>query len=204
MIRIMRQGARWGALLVALGSWVVPVGLVHAAEPDEEELEGDELEGDEDVAPQDLVEQPTDEVAQVKLEIKLESGRVIKPEREFVVEYGVDNRLEIQAEGAMHQFLVNVRRKSKDDKGPVVSITFGYDLDGEPIVAPYVFDAKVKKREVLRIEGGVAIAFVITPKKVAGEAPTQEEEPEEPEEKPKKKKKKIEKCDPTDPLCGTE
>ncbi len=177
------------------------MGFAGAAEPDEEELEGDE-DAEEGEAPEDQVEQPKDEIASIKLEIKLESGRVIKPERDFTVEYGVDNSVEIQAEGAKHHFLINVRRKSKDDKGPEVSITVGYDRDEEAIIAPFTFKAKVKKREVLRIEGGSAIAFVVTPKKVAGEAPKAEEQPEEPQEKPKSKRKKIETCKDDDPLCG--
>lgn len=206
MIRVMRHGARWGAVLVAIGLLVGPVGFVDAAEPDDEELEGtedEEVEGTEDV-----VEQPKDEVAQVKIEIKLESGRVVKPENNFTVDYGVDSNLEIQADGAKHQFLLNIKRKGdkngKAKKDEQISITVGYDRDGEAIIAPYTFDAKVKKREVLRIEGGVAIAFVITPKKVeSADAPKEEELPEElPEEKPRDKKKKIETCKDDDPLCG--
>jgi hypothetical protein len=199
----MRHGARWGAVLVAIGLLVGPVGFVEAADPDDEEVEDVEDEGSEDV-----VEQPKDEVAQVKIEIKLESGRVVKPESIFTVDYGVDSNLEIQADGAKHQFLLNIKRKGdkngKAKKNEQVSITVGYDRDGEAIIAPYTFDAKVKKREVLRIEGGVAIAFVITPKKVgSADAPKEEELPEElPEEKPRDKKKKIETCKDDDPLCG--
>jgi hypothetical protein len=193
-----RRGARWGAVLVALGLLVGagPVASVHAAGPDDDAGE----DGDEGT------EQPKDEVAQVKIEIKLESGRVVKPESAFTVDYGVDNNLEIQAEGAKHQFLLNVKRKGdKGKEAKEVSITIGYDRDGEAIIAPYTFDAKVKKREVLRIEGGIAIAFTVTPKKVEGTPPPKgEEQPDEPEEKPKEKKKKIETCDTDDPLCGVE
>lgn len=142
------------------------------------------------------------EVAQVKIEIKLESGRVVKPEGDFTVDYGVDSSLEVQADGAVHQFMLNIKPKGKDNKE--VSLTVGYDRDGEPIVAPYTFDAKVKKREVLRIEGGMALAFTITPKKIEGQAPpSDEEQPTEPEEKPKPKDK-IDVCEEDDPLCGIE
>lgn len=186
-------------LLVGTG----PVASVHAAEPDEIGDEGTEGDGSEGA------EQPKDEVAQVKIEIKLESGRVVKPESAFTIDYGVDSNLEIQAEGAKHQFLLNIKRKGKQGKdAKEVSITVGYDRDGEAIIAPFTFDAKVKKREVLRIEGGIAIAFTITPKKVEGGAPLEgEQQPEEPQEQPKekdKKKKKIETCDSDDPLCGVE
>ena len=182
-----------------------PVGSVRAAAPDDEATEdGDEGAEDGGEDPN----QPKDEVAQVKIEIKLESGRVIKPENVFTVGYGVENNLEIQAEGAKHQFLLNVKRKGdKGKEAKEVSITVGYDRDGEAIIAPFTFDAKVKKREVLRIEGGIALAFVVTPKKVEGQEPPEgEQQPEEPEEqpKPKEKKKKIETCEEDDPLCGVE
>jgi hypothetical protein len=202
-----RRGARWGAVLVALGLLVGagPVASVRAAEPDDVAGEdGDEgAEGGEGT---EAPEQPKDEVAQVKIEIKLESGRVVKPESAVTLDYGVDSNLEIQAEGAKHQFLLNIKRKGKQGKeAKEVSITVGYDRDGEAIIAPYTFDAKVKKREVLRIEGGIAIAFTITPKKVEGAPPPpSEEQPVEPEEQPKEKKKKIETCDSDDPLCGVE
>ena len=77
-------------LLVGAG----PVASVQAAEPDDEAGEGDEGA--------EQPEQPKDEVAQVKIEIKLESGRVVKPESAFTIDYGVDSNLEIQAEGAKH------------------------------------------------------------------------------------------------------
>jgi hypothetical protein len=182
-------------------------GSVSAAGPDDEELEdGEDGEDGEGTEAPEISDQPTDEVAQVKIEIKLESGRVVKPENAFTVGYGVDNSLEIQAEGAKHQFLLNVKRKGDKAKAAKeVSITVGYDRDGEAIIAPYTFDAKVKKREVLRIEGGIALAFFVTPKKVEGaEAPKPEEQPEEPEEQPKEKKKKIETCKEDDPLCGAQ
>lgn len=206
MIGEPRLGARWGAALIGLGLMVgagsIPSSVVRAAEPDDEITEDGE-EGGEDS------QQPKDEVAQVKIEIKLESGRVVKPESSFTVDYGVDSNLEIQADGAKHQFLLNVKRKGdKGKEAKEVSITIGYDRDGEAIIAPFTFDAKVKKREVLRIEGGIAIAFMVTPKKVEGAVPPKtEEQPEEPapeQPKPKDRKKKIETCDQDDPLCGVD
>lgn len=205
MTRELRLGARWGAVLVGLGLMLGagPVGTVRAAEPDD--LTEDGEDGAEDGEGTPDPNQPTDEVAQVKIEIKLESGRVVKPESAFTLDYGVDNNVEIQADGAKHQFLLNVKRKGdKGKEAKEVSITVGYDRDGEAIIAPFTFDAKVKKREVLRIEGGIALAFVVTPKKV--EAPKPPEAEEQPEEQPKQKdkKKKIETCDSDDPLCGVE
>lgn len=189
MIRVV--GARCGAALVALALSSSPV-VVTAAEGDHDPL----AEGDTET-------EAEHEVAQIKIEIKLESGRVVKPDDNFTVDFGVENALEVEAEGSSHQFMLKVERK-KDGKGnkepTKVALTVGYDRDGEAIVAPYTFDAKVKKREVLRIEGGMALAFTITPKKAAGETPREEEEvPEEPTEKPRDK---IEVCKKNDPLCG--
>ncbi|MEX1368521.1 MAG: hypothetical protein AB1Z98_35660 [Nannocystaceae bacterium] len=196
MIRVVRQGARWGAVLLAMGLLAGPVTAEAADEDDTEQ------------------EQAEREVAQIKIEIKLESGRVVKPDDDFTIDFGVENQLAIDADGSSHQFMLKVEHKptpegSKKKKGKnkdqIVALTVGYDRDGEPIVAPYTFDAKVKKREVLRIEGGMAIAFTITPKTLAapGGTPTDEEElPEEPVEPPKKK---IEITgEDNDPLGGLE
>ncbi|MCX4241128.1 hypothetical protein [Paraliomyxa miuraensis] len=188
----MRQGARWGAVLVAIGLLMGPLPSVRAADdPEDEEIE----DGEETEAP--VVRGAAD----VKIEVKLESGRVVKPESAVHVDYGVQTGVELQADGSKHQFQLTIMPKGDGKKE--VAITVGYDRDGEPIVAPYTFDAKVKKREVLRIEGGMALAFTITPKKVDGEqAPApDEEQPTEPVEKPKPKDK-IEVCEEDDPLCG--
>ncbi len=183
MIRVV-QGARWGAALLALGLLLGPVGVSAADGDDEAEVEDAEHE-----------------VAQIKIEIKLESGRVVKPDDNFTVDFGVENALAVEADGSNHQFMLKVERKKEGkNKAKVVALTVGYDRDGEAIVAPYTFDAKVKKREVLRIEGGMALAFTITPKTIKGDAPQDEEEvPEEPKEK---NKKILDVCDADDPLCG--
>lgn len=197
MIRVVRQGARWGAVLLAMGLLAGPVTAEAADEDDTEQ------------------EQAEREVAQIKIEIKLESGRVVKPDDDFTIDFGVENQLAIDADGSSHQFMLMVehkpstegstKKKGKKKKEQVVALTVGYDRDGEAIVAPYTFDAKVKKREVLRIEGGMAIAFTITPKTLAapGGTPTEEEElPEEPVDPPKKK---IEITgEDNDPLGGLE
>ena len=118
-------------------------------------------------------------VAQVKIEIKQESGKVIKTKG--TVDFGAQGTLALAGDDHSHSVHVKVDRT--DDKKPEVQITLGYDRDGEAIIAPYSFDTKVKKREVIQIEGGIAIALQITPKKVAVEAPPPEEKPEEREEK---------------------
>lgn len=204
MIRVVRQGARWGAVLLAVGLLVGPT-VVRAADDEDDEVT------EEEAGPR--------EVAQIKIEIKLESGRVVKPDDIFTVDYGVENQLAIEAEGSNHEFMLKVDRKGDGEpdegkkkkgkkgkkKAQVVALTVGYDRDGEAIVAPYTFDAKVKKREVLRIEGGMALAFTITPKVLEGEGGTTTEEEELPPEDTAPPKDKIEiHGDDNDPLGGLE
>ena len=68
MIRVV--GARWGAVLVAMGLMMGPVA-VSAADDDDEETE---VEAER-------------EIASIKIEIKLESGRVVKPEDAFTIDF---------------------------------------------------------------------------------------------------------------------
>ena len=82
-------------------------------------------------------------------------------------------------------------RLDRQGNSKKVSVTVAYNRGGEDIIAPYEFDAKVKKREVLRIEGNLAIAVTITPKKAA---PPKAEEDDKP--------KLDVSGDPDDPLAG--
>lgn len=133
-------------------------------------------------------EAPTKQVAQVKVEIKTEGGRVIKTDAQL--EWGAPGNVELASEGHTHTIGLEVARQNETK--PEVTVTLRYHLDDQLVVAPYTFDAKVKKREVLRIEGGTAIALTVTPKKV--KAPPPEEE---------KPKDKIEVGDdPESPLGG--
>lgn len=133
-------------------------------------------------------EAPTKQVAQVKVEIKTEAGRVLKTDAQL--EWGAPGNVELASEGHTHTVGLEVARAAEDK--PEVTVTLRYHLDDQLVVAPYTFDAKVKKREVLRIEGGTAIALTVTPKKV--KAPPPEEE---------KPKDKIEVGDdPESPLGG--
>ncbi|MEM7160629.1 MAG: hypothetical protein AAF799_47775 [Myxococcota bacterium] len=186
MIRVVRQGARGHAVVLALGLLLGSATMVHAA-------------ADEDTQTEDARE-----VAQVKMELKLESGRVVKLPGDFTVDWGVQNELAIEADGSNHEFSVMVERKGEGKKSKEVAITVGYGRDGEAIIAPYTFNSKIKKREVVRIEGGLAFAVTVTPKKVKGEGGTtteeEEYEVEEPTETPRDKIEITE--DENDPLGG--
>ena len=185
MIRRPRQRARWGAVLVALGLLGGPAAAAEAAAPDEST-------------------QDEAEVVQLKVEIKLASGRVVRLPGDFKLDWGVDTAVEVEADGSTHQFSFLIARKGDPESG-AVSITMSYGRDGEPIIAPYSFDTKVKRREVVRIEGGLAIALTVTPKKTGAPPPKQEEEEEPPPEEGGPPADEIEiDGDADDPLGGLE
>ncbi len=124
-------------------------------------------------------------MADVKVEIRQESGSVVKGAA--TVEWNEDGSLSIEEDGTKHDLNLRIDREGNSKK---VSITLAYARGGEDIIAPYTFDAKVKKREVLRVEGNLAIAVTVTPKKVKVEPP-------------KEKKPRLNVGDdPDDPLAG--
>ncbi len=113
------------------------------------------------------------QVAGVEVEIRQESGEVVKGDTQL--DWNQDGSLSIEKDGTKHKLALRVDRDGNSNK---LSVTLAYARGGKDIVAPYTFDAKVKKREVLRIEGNLAIAVTITPKQAAKvEAPKTEEEP---------------------------
>ncbi|MGH1342389.1 MAG: hypothetical protein ACRBN8_12595 [Nannocystales bacterium] len=132
-------------------------------------------------------QQETKQVASIKVEIRQESGEVVKGSTQL--EWNEDGTLSIDQDGTDHKLALRVEREGKSKK---LSITVAYSRGGEDIVAPYAFDAKVKKREVVRIEGNLAIAVTVTPTKVAAEK----------EDKGKDKPKLDLSGDEDDPLAG--
>lgn len=162
--------------------WVLGLGLALAA------VSTDAVAAGEDAAAE--TETQTKHVAMVKVEIKQESGKVVKNSGD-VVEWNKDAKVVIEADEHKHDVSLKVGREG--DKSKKLNVTLAYDRDGEAVIAPYSFDTRVKKREVIRIEGGIAIAVTVTPKTVKVEAPK------------KKKRDKISGAeDPTDPLDGLE
>lgn len=114
-----------------------------------------------------MAEADTKQVAQVKLEIRQESGKVAKNTAQL--EWNAASGISFEA--ADHQHDVHLELVRPSAKSNKLSITVAYERDGEAIIAPYTVDTKVKKREVIRIEGGLAIALTVTPKKVKVAAP---------------------------------
>jgi hypothetical protein len=129
----------------------------------------------------------TRQLALVKIEIKQPSGKIVKNEG-ALVEWNENASVVIDADERKHAVSLQVKRES--EKASKLEVTLAYDVDGNPIIAPYSFDTRVKKREVIHIEGGLAIALTVTPKTVRAEPP-------------KKKREKIEDAgNANDPLDG--
>jgi len=159
------------------------------------------------------------EVAIVKVEVKLESGKVIKHDG-VLFEWGDEGNVVLKYDDHTHDVALKVDRP--DENGKKISLTVGYARDGESIIQPQTVATEAKKREVIRIEGGSAIALTVTPKKVKldengnpvepippdepkpkeKDKPKAPEQPAPPPEQPKEKRPKLKGPDSNDPLEG--
>lgn len=120
--------------------------------------------------------QATKQIAQAKVEVKTESGAVLKSH--LNLDWGADGNLELAAGETKHAIGVKVER-SGDAKE--ITVTLSYGVDGAPVIEPYTFDSSVGKREVIHIEDGAAIALTVTPTNVKVDEPPPPP-PEEPDE----------------------
>jgi hypothetical protein len=141
-------------------------------------------------------ESTTTNKAHVKLEIKQEDGKVLRNKGDLL-DWGQSGTVVIEADEHKHAIELQLTKGSDS----TLTVTLAYERDGNPVVAPYTFDTKLKKREVIHIEGGAAIALTISPKAVK-----EEEAPPPPEEAPEPAPKdKIEiGGGSNDPLGGIE
>lgn len=154
-------------------------------------------------------------VAVVKVEVKLESGKVIQHDG-VVFEWGDEGNVVLKYNEHTHDIALKV---DKNDDGKKINLTVGYTRDGEAVIQPQTVQSQPKKREVIRIEGGSAIAVTVTPKAMKLDEngnpiqpPEQEKPKDKPKEKaptpppapeePKKKPRKITGPDTEDPLEG--
>jgi hypothetical protein len=149
-------------------------------------------------APTPAAESTTTNKAHVKLEIKQEDGKVLRNKGDLL-DWGQSGTVVIEADEHKHAVELQLTKGSDS----TLTVTLAYERDGTPVVAPYTFDTKIKKREVIHIEGGAAIALTITPKAVkqGDAAPPPEESPEP---APKDKDKIEIGTNPNDPLGGLE
>jgi hypothetical protein len=104
-------------------------------------------------------EKTHDDGALVKIEIRLENGKIVKHTAE-VRELGMDWNVEFDGEEHHHGFVFNIVKDGKKAKTKLA-----YSRDGEKIVAPFVSAFQTGKREVLRTDKGIAFAFTVTFKK---------------------------------------
>lgn len=99
--------------------------------------------------------------ANVKLEIKTPSGKVFKdPGKAFP--FDQLTRIEFDFEGITHTFLLDVSPPGKSK----AALKLTYLAGGEEVVRNYGFDAQLKKREVLRLDDGTALALTVGSKKI--------------------------------------
>jgi hypothetical protein len=156
-------------------------------------------------------------VASVKVELKQASGKVLKYDG-ALLEWGAEGNVEFKYDDHVYDIALLIDRV--DDKQKQIKLTVGYSKDGHAVIEPTTLDSEIKKREVVRVDGGIAIAITVTPKNVKGEGdgdpvePPEETtkpkekpkappaEPPKQEEPPKPKKKRIEGPGGDDPLEG--
>lgn len=126
-------------------------------------------------------------MALVKVEIKLESGDIVRNKGELV-EW--DEDATVVFDGAGHSHAVQVHVHKNDDKGKRLAVKMGYSRDSNPVIAPFAYETAAKKREIIHSDGGLALAITIIPKKV------------KPQEKPRRDDSIEGPDDPNDPLGG--
>lgn len=114
--------------------------------------------------------------AAVRLEIRQESGDVAEARTEL--EFNTDETVTFQGAGHTHDVTLFLERKGKSKQ---VRAKVSYRRDGRPVVAPVALDLKLGQREVLRIEGGLAIALTVK----AGQPPAKPPSDHAPVEPPK-------------------
>ena len=143
----------------------------------------------------------TRSIASVKVELKQPSGKVLKVDG-AILDWGGDGEIQFKYDDHVHDVALRVDRPN--DKEKLIKLTVGYSKDGRAVIEPHTVDSEIKKREVIRIDGGIALAITVTPKtvKVDGDGEPIEEPPEEtqkPKETPKEPPKEEEPPPPPKP-----
>jgi hypothetical protein len=124
--------------------------------------------------------------AVVKLELKQPDGKIYKDATGQIVDWSVPTRIDVDFEGHKHVFVLTAKRSGKAE----VVTDIDYELDGKEVLRKAPLAAKLKAREVLRVEDGTAIALTVANKHV--------------EPKSTARKEKLEKPAGKDPLHGAE
>lgn len=121
--------------------------------------------------------------ASIKLEIRTPAGKVYRDSAK-VIRWEQLTRVPIDFEGERHEFIVDVKRSGKQ-----ATVEMTYLRGGTEIVRKYALEAKLKKREVLRIDDGTALAVTVTSKTIKPKPPGQQ---------------KIDNPEGNDPLTGVD
>ena len=157
------------------------------SEPDPEGEGAVATAGDPD-APATVPEDPAEglteptSMASVKLEIKGEDGKVFK-DKGKVIRWDQLTRIPIDFGSRMHEFDLLLGQDKKS-----VDVQISYTVGGKEVLRKYKFDTKVGTREVIQIEGGIAVALTVTPKTV--------------KPRPAAERDKVEAGGSRDPLAG--
>jgi hypothetical protein len=154
----------------------------------EGEAEGAAVAVDDPGAPATVPEDPAEglteptSMASVKLEIKGEDGKVFK-DKGKVIRWDQLTRIPIDFGSRMHEFDILLGQDKKS-----VGVQISYFVGGKEVLRKYRFDTKVGTREVIQIEGGVAVALTVTPKTI--------------KPKPAAERDKVDAGGSRDPLAG--
>jgi len=123
--------------------------------------------------------EPRSEVAQtaaVHVEIRQESGEVAQTRTAFG--WNEDGTISFHGAGHAHELSLRLAREGQSKS---IRAKVAYSRDGQPVIAPVDLDLRLGKREILRIEGGMAIAFTV---RANAEKPQEKPSDHEPVERP--------------------
>lgn len=133
--------------------------------------------------PAEGLDEPTS-MASVKLEIKDQDGKVFK-DTPKIIRWDERFRIPLEIGNRVHEIDVEATRSGK-----TVELVLGYLLGGQELVRNFRLETGVSKRELIHIEGGIALAITVTPKTI--------------KPKPQKARDKVETPTGSDPLAGAE
>ena len=105
---------------------------------------------------------PTEQkLALVQIEIKGEDGKIAAHKK--LMQWNEQTTVSFEAEGHTHELTLTPRATPKSME---IEVTVSYERDATAVVDGYTYDGKLWKRELLRVEGGLAIALRVVPKTI--------------------------------------
>lgn len=111
-------------------------------------------------------EAQTHEVVDLELKIAAEGrdvGRIAQ-----LVHFDTKTSLALRADD--HEHAIDIEVRKADDAGKTLSVTLGYQVDGEAVMSALTVEASAKQAKIVRSEGGeVALRFEVAPKVVSTE-----------------------------------